>query len=182
MCACVPQLHVVPAGLRTLYTLMSNPFETVGSPQSEYVAEALRIVAESHREPLHTSLNSPVGPYSVAPSEWPCEVCETQPTDVLVWHSHVWHASMGGGEHRIERDLLGDGIADLVCNAGREFADGGQALRMQELILHTLALGNVVDHQDQVLGVPVGALIHGGLVEVDHAPGTVSLDFARRGP
>jgi len=61
---------------------------------------ALRIVAESHREPLHTSLNSAFGPYSVAPSEWPCEVCETQPTDVLVWHSHVWHASMGGGEHR----------------------------------------------------------------------------------
>src|SRR5690606_17334217 len=63
----------------------------------------------------------------------------------------------------------GNGVADLVGDAGCEPTDAGQALGMHQSVLQYLRLGEVLDEQDQPAVARCQGLVDGGLVQVQPA-------------
>ena len=73
---------------------------------------ALRVIPGSHREPLHSAIRgdtsqehssarSAVGPnFGVRPDQVPCYVFESEPGDVLAFHTGIWHGAFGGNTKR----------------------------------------------------------------------------------
>ena len=62
---------------------------------------ALRVVPGSHREPLHSSINTDTQTaFGVHPDELPAYVFETNPGDVLAFSAPIWHGAFHGGNRR----------------------------------------------------------------------------------
>jgi len=99
-----------------------SPHYTIGLKAAMYLdpivkeTGALRIVPGSHINPLHEELaplSSVLADYpevacdprfagfGTDPKDMPCHVVDSQPGDVLIFHSLVWHASFGGTLRRM---------------------------------------------------------------------------------
>jgi hypothetical protein len=62
---------------------------------------ALRVIPGSHLEPFHSRVTrDPRAAYGVEPNELPAYVFESNPGDVLVFNTGLWHAAFGGSSHR----------------------------------------------------------------------------------
>ena len=73
---------------------------------------ALRVIPGSHREPLHSEIaggsmrdyvDAPhdVGSnFGVRPDQVPCYVFDSEPGDVLAFHTGIWHGAFGGDTKR----------------------------------------------------------------------------------
>ncbi|MCY1349069.1 hypothetical protein D9M69_352410 [compost metagenome] len=63
----------------------------------------------------------------------------------------------------------GDGIADLVGDAGGQAADGGQALGVHQLVFQQLGIGDVLDQQHQAAAARRQGFLDRRLVQVQRA-------------
>jgi hypothetical protein len=61
---------------------------------------ALRVVAGSHRRPLHDGIRPYLDAHHPRVEEMPAVACETEPGDVIMFSTPLWHASVGGGRDR----------------------------------------------------------------------------------
>jgi len=61
---------------------------------------ALRVIPGSHHRPLHDQVRVFLGEHQVRVAEVPALVCDTDPGDVILFQTALWHASDGGGRDR----------------------------------------------------------------------------------
>jgi hypothetical protein len=61
---------------------------------------ALRVIPGSHRSPLHDAIRPYLDAHGPRVGEVPAVACETDPGDVVMFSTPLWHASVGGGRDR----------------------------------------------------------------------------------
>jgi len=108
---------------------------------------ALRVIPGSHRRPYHDQVRAFCSEPELRVADLPALVCDTDPGDVILFDTALWHASDGGGRDRglntvayytfpttaMQRDGLHRALADQVPQMRRDFAWLGEVFPSQWL-------------------------------------------------